>query len=146
MVAGMYFVFRVEQIPFLTDHYIKLRKVFIRTMNTDRKFYLVFLTLIIWLLGALRTLMVFDSLGIEIGFVMVCFIAFAWSLSSAIPLTPSGIGSTEAIVFAFLTGLGVSESAVGSFVVLNRFLVISPPLFLGGVLYVWENARDLIHR
>ena len=143
MVAGMYFVFRVEEFPFFTDHYMKLRKVFVRTMNTDRKLYLVFLTVIIWVLGALRTLMVFDALGVEIGFVMACFIAFAWSLSSAIPLTPSGIGSTEAIVFAFLTGLGVSEASVGSFVILNRFLVISPPLFIGGFLYLWENLRDL---
>lgn len=138
-VLGIFFIYFVESVPIFHKKYSKIRITVLELLKTDKKTYLMFLTAVIWFFGVFRVLILMRTIGIGKGWVFATFLTFFWAMLSTIPLTPSGMGSTEAVVFAFLVKYGISPEIVGSYVFLNRFIPLLASITVGAYLYFHEN-------
>lgn len=140
-LLGLKFVREVENLPFqkLDGLYPRFRKYIVENFYTEKIFRLLTLTLFIWLFGILRTQLVVSGLNISLELGAIAVITFSWALISALPLTPSGFGTTDAALFTILTVYGVSSSDTAAFILMNRLILQGFPLAAGGLHYTLKT-------
>lgn len=139
--AGLKFLRETEKLPidFLNIFYQEFRDYVVENFKTENLPRLLLLTTIIWLLGIFRTQFVVSGLDISIGSGAVAVAALSWALVSAIPLTPSGFGTTDAVLFSILSAYGVPPSRSAAFILMNRVILQGFPLVTGGIYYTRRN-------
>lgn len=141
---GLKILRELEELPvdLLNRYYKTFRTSITENFQTDRIFGLAFLTSVIWILGVARTQTVFTGLGIDLGLGAVAVVTFSWALIAAIPLTPSGFGTTDAAVFVILGVYGVSSSDAAAFILMNRVILQGIPLLTGGSFYLKKQLEN----
>ncbi len=141
---GVYFFFNYfEEFPIMSDFYSKIRFSFIDNIETDKTFYFLGITVVIWFFDAIKTFMIFNAIGLDLSFVTAMFACIIWSLVSAIPLSPSGLGSVEAVLYVFFTSQGVPRELFTSYLVLARTLITVTSMFVGGFFYSEMVLKDI---
>ncbi len=105
------------------------------------------LTLVIWIVEALRFLFVALAVGLLGGspahiFAAAVFIALGESLLAAVPLTSGGLGFVEAGMFAMIwlfvphsADSGAAQNLAGAAIVLDRLISLVSMLVFGGILF-----------
>lgn len=136
-LIGYLLLLKLEEFPAdkLNNLYKKFRDAAVDNFGTDRLVELLAITLLIWVLGVVRTLFIFEALDISMGLGAVAVITFSWAIVAALPLSPSGIGATDAVIFYLLNQFVVEPSMAAAFIVLNRIILQGFPLVIGGALY-----------
>ncbi len=137
-LTAITFLFKVEKIPFLNHYYEKIRKSFLEIFKTDKTIKFFLITVLIWSLEVLEASLLFYALGVDISLFLITFITFSWSLLSAIPISPAGLGSTDAAVLFILVSSGIFRPDAVSFVVSYRGLLVLFSILLGGYFYINE--------
>jgi len=137
-LIGLKLIYEIEELPIssLNSIYSKFRLAVVKNFRTENKLYLFSLTGVIWILGVLRTFTVFKALDISLGFPLVGLITFVWALVAVVPLTPSGIGTTDATIFFLLSQFEISQSSSAAFVLLNRVVLQGLPIIIGSIFYL----------
>ncbi len=145
LLAGIFtyfFIEKKEELPVLNNWYVLFRSSFIEAVKTKRKtFYLLF-TAGIWLVEVLKTYIVFYGLGIESDLFLIAFFTFSWSLVAAIPISPSGLGSSEALTLFILVSYGILRTEAVSLVLMYRGLLVTITLIVGGSFYVRDVLKN----
>ncbi len=102
------------------------------------------LTVLIWLAEGARLALVLASLGLELPYSGILFVAVASSLLTTVPLTPAGFGFVEiAIVYVLTVGFGFAPPDAIAVAVLDRLVSVFSVIVVGGILYARHrvNAR-----
>lgn len=135
---GIKLIYKIEKTPLdpVNSIYSPLRSAIIENFRTERSIQLFGLTMFIWLLGVLRTFTVFKAIDVNTSLVLVTVVTFIWALAAVIPLTPSGVGTTDAAIFFLLSQFGIPHSSSAAFVVLNRVILQGLPIVIGSVFYL----------
>lgn len=136
LVLKFFQSFEDLKLPYIGRFYSRVRKAVVENFRTSQTVRLFTLTLIIWGLGIFRTAAVFDALGTSLSLGVVTVVTFLWAIISVIPLTPAGFGTTDAAIYLFLQGIGVSGSEAAAFIALNRLMLQGVPIILGGGSYL----------
>lgn len=141
-IGALQIIWRIENLPTrsLNRFYIRFRKATTENFGSDRWMALFILTFFIWLVGVVRTFLVFEAMNLSIGLGAVAIVTFSWAIIAALPLSPSGIGTTDAAVFFILGQFGVSADMAGAFIILNRAVLQGFPLSVGGLMYLKING------
>ncbi len=139
----IYFFFeKIERTPFLNEKYVLFRSSFIEAVRTRRKVFYLLLTAFTWLVEVLKTFIVFYGLGIEADLFLIAFFTFSWSLVAAIPVSPSGLGSSEAVTLFILLSYGILRTEAASLVLMYRGLLLAMTLIFGGFFYVRDVLKN----
>ena len=86
----------------------------------------------------IRVYLLFASFGVAVDpLLLPLYLVTAYSIT-LLPLTPGGIGVTEATAVAVFAGLGIPESVAIPVIFLDRFLGVYLPALLG-----WYPATDV---
>ena len=96
------------------------------------------LSLFAVLLVALRDVGVSDA---EVSWAQVLAVFAFARLTTAIPLTPGGLGRVEGVLFTGLVGAGGDPDQVAAAVVVYRALTWALPILVGIGCYVWWRRR-----
>jgi putative heme transporter len=96
------------------------------------------LSLYVVLLVALRDVGVSDA---EVGWAEVLAVFAFARLTTAIPLTPGGLGFVEGVLITGLVGAGGDPDEVAAAVVVYRALTWALPILVGIGCYVWWRRR-----
>jgi putative heme transporter len=97
------------------------------------------LSLYVVLLVALRDVGVSDA---EVGWAEVLAVFAFARLTTAIPLTPGGIGFVEGVLVTGLVGAGGDPDEVAAAVVVYRALTWALPILVGIGCYLWWRRRS----
>ncbi len=141
-LAGLYLLWKLEEppIPLLEKYYSTLRGVIVENFTTTRLVELFLLTVVIWMMGVARTFTVFEALGIPAGIGLITVVTFLWAVIAVLPLTPAGLGATDAAVFLLLASTGFGSAEAAAFIALNRLMLQGVPVILGGSLYIRRSG------
>jgi len=98
------------------------------------------LSVVIWLLEAVRLLGVSHALGFSLGLEVILFVALAHALITAIPITPGGLGLAEAGVAGLLMLVVVREVA-WSITILDRSISYLSLVIFGLLVFMYRQIR-----
>ena len=100
-------------------------------------------TIGIWACEAVRLLFVLTSLGLELPWSGVVFVAVAVALLTTVPLTPAGFGFVEiAMVYVLTQGFGLAQSDAVAVAVVDRAVTVLSVIVIGGIVY-WSSRKEL---
>jgi uncharacterized protein (TIRG00374 family) len=97
------------------------------------------LSLYLVLLVALRDVGVSDA---EVGWAEILAVFAFARLTTAIPLTPGGVGFVEGVLITGLVGAGGDPDEVAAAVVVYRALTWALPILVGIACYLWWRRRS----
>jgi hypothetical protein len=97
--------------------------------------WILFLTVVIWILEGIRLLLVLEALSVVLPFSIIMFVALGASFLTSIPLTPAGLGVVEASMAGLFVFFGIEKDLAVSVALMDRLLSYWSILILGGVLY-----------
>lgn len=100
-------------------------------------------TVAIWACEAIRLLFVLTSLGLDLPWSGVVFVAVAVALLTTVPLTPAGFGFVEiAMVYVLTQGFGLAQSDAVAVAVVDRAVTVLSVIVIGGIVY-WSSRKEL---
>ena len=101
------------------------------------------LTVAVWACEAIRLLFVLTSLGLDIPWSGVVFVAVAVALLTTVPLTPAGFGFVEiAMVYVLTEGFGLAQADAVAVAVVDRTVTVLSVIAIGGIVY-WSSRNEL---
>ena len=101
------------------------------------------LTVAIWGAEAMRLFFVLTSLGLELPWSGVVFVAVAVALLTTVPLTPAGFGFVEiAMVYVLTQGFGLAQHDAIAVAVVDRAVTVLSVIVIGGIVY-WSSRKQL---
>jgi uncharacterized membrane protein YbhN (UPF0104 family) len=125
-LIGLNLIWRIEELPvtFLNRFYTRFRTAAVDNFGTERLTELFGITVLIWIIGVFRTFLVFETIDYRIGLGAIAIVTFAWAIIAALPLSPSGLGATDAGIFFILSQFGATPDIAGAFIILNRVVLL----------------------
>ena len=91
----------------------------------------------------MRLFFVLTSLGLELPWSGVVFVAVAVALLTTVPLTPAGFGFVEiAMVYVLTQGFGLAQHDAIAVAVVDRAVTVLSVIVIGGIVY-WSSRKQL---
>ena len=103
---------------------------------------IVVLSVVVWLLEALRLYFVVQAVGFEVGLALVLLAALAHSMLTTIPLTPGGLGFVE-LGLAGLLALSLTSGDATVVTVVDRSITYVTIVAFGGLVFATQQLADL---
>ncbi|MBI4294590.1 MAG: flippase-like domain-containing protein [Chloroflexi bacterium] len=98
----------------------------------------IIISLAVWALEIGRTYFVIQSLGFAVSLQMIVFVALAQAMLTTLPITPGGLGLTEAGVAGVLM-LTLSREAAWSATLVDRSIAYLSVVLFGLVLFLYRQ-------
>ena len=114
-----------------------------RTVTGKEKLFLMFISLLVWILYPVKVLIVADMLGFSVGIIPLASAVFTAYMVSMVPLLPGGLGSFEGSMALLLTGMGLTPAEGLAVALVARSITYWFPLLLsaGASTYLAWNQR-----
>lgn len=135
LMIGWIGVVRGKALGFLSDSKHLVNHLF---SNPRTLAYLTALSLTIWWLEAVSFFIIANSISSTSQFFQLAIVTSSMSLASAIPITPSGLGTTESTGYGLMIFFGFGAAEAASVIFVQRVLetlVSSTP----GILFYFES-------
>jgi len=104
---------------------------------------LVFYTLLIWSLEVGRLFCICLSFGLVVKLVEVIFITFVVDLSTAMPLTPAGVGAVELVMTKLLEIIEIERIFIYPIVIVDRIIAYWSQIFLGALFFILAHRFNV---
>ncbi len=121
-------------------HYVRMEEGVLLAYRR-RVGWILFLTLLVWILDSARFWFVAASLGQSFSPALVVFIALAAALLTTVPFTPAGLGVVEGAVVAALLLVIDDRALAGSIALLDRTITYWLLIIVGAVVYLFSNNK-----
>jgi uncharacterized protein (TIRG00374 family) len=102
---------------------------------------LLVITFSLWFVEAFRLWCVLAAVGAPRPLAQVIFLALAAAVLTTLPITPSGLGTVEALYQEFLPHTGITTSAAASAAILDRTINYWFILVVGGLYVLFMRWR-----
>ena len=112
------------------------------TVTEKEKLFLMFISLLVWILYPIKVLIVADMLGFSVGIIPLASAVFTAYMVSMVPLLPGGLGSFEGSMALLLTGMGLTPAEGLAVALVARSITYWFPLLLSGgasAYLVWNQ-------
>jgi len=104
---------------------------------------IIVLTSLIWSLESVWTVSLAAAFGIKVRLMQGMFLTMIPLLASALPLTPSGVGVVEVIMYSCLRLLDVSTATAASVTVVHRLIDYWLHIGVGALLWAFRRPIGL---
>lgn len=102
--------------------------------------FLLCSTGLVWLLEMGRLYFICCAFSLRLSPIQVAFVSMVVTLSTAIPLTPSGVGAVELIMVKLLTLMRVDGALVYSITLLDRAIAHWSQILLGAFFFAFSGG------